>query len=110
MIVQHMSYTAGAMIPTGDFLAHAGDWTGLPHAELLGLLRGAAQVSAGGSEELERPKAITDDPAARRLLDSDDDPAKVLANLHALPGEAGAAVSGYLDLVGNRRGSRRARR
>ena len=27
MIMQHMRYTAGAMIPTGDFLAHVGDWT-----------------------------------------------------------------------------------
>ncbi len=29
MITQHMRYTAGAMVPTGDFLAHVGDWTGL---------------------------------------------------------------------------------
>jgi len=58
MITQHMRYTAGAMIPTGDFLAHVGDWTGASHAELLGLLRGAAPVSAGGSAELERLKTI----------------------------------------------------
>ena len=41
MITQHMRFTAAAMIPTGDFLAHAGAWTGLPPSDLLGLLRGA---------------------------------------------------------------------
>jgi pyruvate,water dikinase len=102
MIAQHMRYTAGAMIPTGDFLAHVGDWTGLSHAELLGLMRGAAPVSAGGSAELEQLKTIADDPVAMKLLESDDDPATVLDALRAVDGPAGAAVSGYLDLVGNR--------
>jgi phosphohistidine swiveling domain-containing protein len=100
MITQHMRYTAGAMVPTGDFLAHVGDWTGLTHAELLGLMRGAAPVSAGGSAELERLKTIGQDPAAMKLLESDGDPADVLASLRALESDAGSAVSGYLDLVG----------
>ena len=103
MIAQHMRFTAGAVLPTGDFLAHVGDWTGLPPSELLGLMRGSAEVSAGGSDEMERLKeAFAQDPAAREVLASDDDPAQVLASLRSLGGEAGAAVSGYLDLVGNR--------
>jgi phosphohistidine swiveling domain-containing protein len=103
MIVQHMYFTAGAVLPTGDFLAHVGDWTGLPPSELLSLMRGAAVVSAGGSDEMDRLKqAFAQDPAAREVLASDGDPAQVLASLRALGGEAGAAVSGYLDLVGNR--------
>jgi pyruvate,water dikinase len=103
MIAQHMRFTAGAVLPTGDFLAHAGDWTGLPPSELLGLMRGSAEVSAGGSDEMARLKgAFARDPAAREVLASDGDPAQVLANLCSLEGEAGAAVSGYLDLVGNR--------
>jgi rifampicin phosphotransferase len=102
MIVQHMSYTAGAMIPTGDFLAHVGDWTGLSHAELLGLLRGSAAVSRGGSDEQDRLKTIGADPEAVKLLASDGDPAEVLAQLRALPGETGAAVTDYLELVGFR--------
>ncbi len=102
MITQHMRYTAGAILPTGDFLAHVGDWTGLSHAELLGLLRGSAPVSAGGSAELERLKTIAQDPAAMAVLESDADPASILADLRALDGEAGAAVSGYLELIGNR--------
>jgi pyruvate,water dikinase len=103
MIAQHMYFTAGAVLPTGDFLAHVGDWTGLPPSELLGLMRGAAVVSAGGSDEMDRlKKAFAQDSAAREVLASDGDPAQALARLRALGGEAGAAVSGYLDLVGNR--------
>ena len=30
MIYQHMRFTAAPSVPTGDFLAHVGDWTGLP--------------------------------------------------------------------------------
>ena len=33
MMSQHMRFTAAALVPTGDFLAHVGDWTGLPPAE-----------------------------------------------------------------------------
>ena len=103
MIAQHMRFTAGAVIPTGDFLAHVGDWTGLPASELLGLMRGSAAVSAGGSDEMERLKsAFAQDPAARKLLESEGDPAQVLGSLRSFGGEAGAAIAGYLDLVGNR--------
>ncbi|HEY5172799.1 MAG TPA: PEP-utilizing enzyme [Acidimicrobiia bacterium] len=103
MITQHMRFTAAAMIPTGDFLAHVGDWTGLPPAELLGLMRGSAPVSAGGSEELERlTGTIAKNADALEILGSQNDPARVLAALRALPGETGSAVSGYLDLVGCR--------
>ena len=103
MIAQHMRFTAGAVLPTWDFLAHVGDWTGLPPSELLGLMRGSAEVSSGGSDEMERLKgAFAKDPSARKILESDGDPAQVLASLRSLGGEAGAAISGYLDLVGNR--------
>jgi rifampicin phosphotransferase len=103
MIAQHMHFTAGAILPTGDFLAHVGEWTGLPPSELLGLLRGSAEVSAGGSDEMKRlKKAFAADPAGRKILESDGEPAQVLTKLRSLGGEIGAAVSGYLDLVGNR--------
>jgi phosphohistidine swiveling domain-containing protein len=103
MIAQHMHFTAGAVLPTGDFLAHVGDWTGLPPSELLGLMRGSAEVSAGGSDEMERlKKAFATDSAACKILQSEGEPEQALASLRSLDGEAGAAVSGYLDLVGNR--------
>ncbi len=101
MISQHMRFTAAATVPTGDFLAHVGEWTGLPTSDLLGLLRGAAPVSAGASAELDRlVAAIAQDARARDLLASEGEPERVLEELRALEGDAGAAVSAYLDLVG----------
>jgi rifampicin phosphotransferase len=103
MIAQHMRHTASAVVPTGDLLAHVGDWTDVPPAEVLGLMRGASPVSAGASAELARLIAAFEaDAQARELLASDDDPGQVLAALCALDGETGEAVSGYLDLVGYR--------
>ena len=103
MIAQHMRFTSAAVLPTGDFLAHVGDWTSLPPSDLLDLMRGSAEVSAGGSAEMERLKRVLSrDAAARGALAADGDPTQALASLRSLGGEAGAAVSGYLDLVGNR--------
>jgi pyruvate,water dikinase len=101
MITQHMAFTSGAMIPTGDLLVHAGAWTGLSNAELLGMLRGIAPVSAGASDELARLiAAIGADERARALLESDQDPGAILEQLRGLDGDTGAAASAYLDLVG----------
>jgi len=103
MLYQHMRFTAAAIVPTGDFLAHVGDWTGVSPAELLGLMRGTAPVSAGASAEFEMLiTAIRQDPRAEKLLASDDDPGSVLEALRSLDGGTGAAVSAYLDLVGYR--------
>ncbi|MEA2160858.1 MAG: rifampicin phosphotransferase, partial [Solirubrobacteraceae bacterium] len=103
MIYQHMRFTGAAMVSIGDLLAHTGDWTGMPHAELLGMMRGAAPVSAGASGELSQMvSAIREDPAAQELLRSDGDPGEVLAQLRSLDSEAGRAVSAYLDLTGYR--------
>jgi phosphohistidine swiveling domain-containing protein len=103
MVYQHMRFTGAAMLPIGDLLAHAGDWTGLPPQNLLGMMRGAAPVSAGDSEEIERLIAILGkDDSARELLTSDRDPAEILDQLRALDGETGEAVNSYLDLVGYR--------
>ncbi|MFN0095422.1 MAG: PEP-utilizing enzyme [Dehalococcoidia bacterium] len=103
MITQHMKFTASAVLPTGDFLAHAGAWTGLPPSELLGLLRGTATVSKGGSDEFESfVTAIAGDETARAILDAEAEGQETLDALRELPGATGAAVAGYLDLVGNR--------
>ncbi len=103
MLYQHMRFTAAAVVPTGDFLAHVGEWTGLSPAELLGLMRGTSPVSAGASAELAQLiAAVQKDPRSQELLDSDDDPGRALEALRALDRGTGAAVSGYLDLVGYR--------
>ena len=103
MIYQHMRFTGAAMVPIGDLLVHAVEWTGIPPAELLSMMRGAAPVSGGASSELGRMiAAFRADTAARELLDSDGDPGQVLSDLCALDDETGEAVSAYIDLVGYR--------
>ena len=103
MMYQHMRFTAAAVVPTGDFLAHVGDWTGLPPAELLDLMRGSSPVSAGTSAQLDQLiTAIREDPRAEQLLESEDDAGRVLDSLRSLDRGTGAAVSAYLDLVGYR--------
>jgi phosphohistidine swiveling domain-containing protein len=103
MIYQHMRFTGAAIVPIGDFLVHVMEWTGLPAAEVLGLMRGAAPVSAGASGELGRLiSAVQADPAARELLESDGEPGEVLERLRSLEGETGQAAAEYLDLVGYR--------
>ena len=102
MLYQHMRFTAAAVIPTGDFLAHVGDWIQISPAELLSLMRGTAPVSAGASEQLHGLiAAIVKSEKARQLLDSDEDAGRVLDTLRSDP-EIGAAVAAYLDLVGYR--------
>jgi phosphohistidine swiveling domain-containing protein len=103
MISQHMRFTGAALVPTGDFVAHIGDWTGVSAADLLGLLRGSAPVSAGASAELARLiAAIAPDPQAQKLLALNDEPGATLQRLRSLEGEAGTASSAYLDLIGYR--------
>jgi len=103
MIYQHMRHTGAAVVAIGDFLAHAGDWTSLPPADLLETMQGAAPVSAGVSTELQRLQyEISEDEKARALLDSDGDPGEVLEQLRTLESPAGAAAAAYLDLVGYR--------
>jgi rifampicin phosphotransferase len=103
MIFQHMRFTGSAMMPVGDLLAHLGAWTSVAPADTLAMLRGAAPVSAGASSELQALiAAITSNPAARTLLDSDGDPGQTLAELRAFDGDVGSTMSAFLDLVGCR--------
>ncbi|MCT0208247.1 hypothetical protein KQ305_11110 [Synechococcus sp. CS-1332] len=103
MLYQHMRFTAAAIVPTGDFLAHVGDWTGLPAAQLLGLMRGSSPVSAGASAELGvLIGAIRRDPRAKELLEAPGEAGAMLAQLRGLEGGTGEAASAYLDLVGYR--------
>jgi pyruvate,water dikinase len=102
-VYRHHRFNVPALLPVGDFLAHAQDWTGRPAWELLGLLRGTSKVSLGAADELGRAaEAIRADRQAQALLASTGAPRDVLASLEALPGEAGAAVRAYVGLVGYR--------
>jgi rifampicin phosphotransferase len=104
MICQHHQFTVACLLPVGDYLAHAREWTGVPVGELLGLLRGASPVSNGvASEALAAlADAIQADAAANALLHGDEAPAVVLAKLRAMDGPIGSLAVRYLDAVSYR--------
>ena len=103
MVRQHHHFNGAAFLPMGDFMFQVSEWTGLPPSAFMHILRGAAPESAGSFPALDRlTAAIVAKPAARALLDAHDDPAKVVAQLQAMPGEVGAAFKAYLDIVGHR--------
>jgi rifampicin phosphotransferase len=99
----HHLFNVPALLPVGDFLVHAEEWTGRPSAELLRLLQGANPDPLGADEELERlVAALGRDPEARELLSSLADPADVVAALRSSPGETGVRAAAYVDRVGYR--------
>jgi rifampicin phosphotransferase len=99
----HHLFNVPALLPIGDFLVHAREWTGRPAAELLGLLRGANPDPLGAADELARlVVALRRDRAALELLSTPAEPAEVVAALRSLPGEAGALAAAYVDRVGYR--------
>jgi pyruvate,water dikinase len=100
MIEQHHRFDAAALLPVGDFIAHAAGWTGLEPARLCTLLAGASDVSSGGSPELDRlQKALRADPNALSLLDQAKSPESAIASLRAAGGELGVAARDWLNLV-----------
>ena len=100
----HYLFNVPALLPIGDFLVHAQEWTGRSPAELLGLLRGASPDPLGAADELARLVVALrrDRGATATTRDSGREPAEVLATLRWLPGEAGALAAAYVDRVGYR--------
>ena len=92
-----------SLLPVGDFLIHAMDWTGLSAGDLLQAMRGLSPVSAGATEELvELRKALLRTPDALALVKSGADDAGVLAQLQSRQDAVGAATRAYVDVVGLR--------
>jgi phosphohistidine swiveling domain-containing protein len=99
----HHIYNVPALLPVGDFLVHAQEWTGREPAELLGLLQGATPDALGADREcLRLVKAVGRDPHAERLLSGAGEPSEVLARLCKQTGDVGATASAYVDRVGYR--------
>jgi rifampicin phosphotransferase len=99
----HHLLNVPALLPVGDFLVHAHEWTGRSPAELLRLLQGANPDPLGADEELgQLVAALRRDPAATHLLSIPGDPAEVVAGLRSSPGAIGVAAAAYVDRVGHR--------
>jgi phosphohistidine swiveling domain-containing protein len=96
----HHLFNVPALLPVGDFLVHAHEWTGRQPAELLRLLQGANPDPLGADEELERlADALGGDSGAGELLSTPADAAEVVAALRSSPGEVGATAKAYIDRV-----------
>jgi pyruvate,water dikinase len=92
-----------SLLPVGDFLVHAMEWTGLSAGDLLQAMRGLSPVSAGATEELvELRKALLRTPDALALVKSNADDAAVLGQLQSRQDAVGAAARAYVDVVGLR--------
>jgi rifampicin phosphotransferase len=92
-----------ALLPVGDFLIHAMEWTGLDAGELLRAMRGLSPVSAGAVGELtDLRRALLEAPDALALLKTGAADADVFAHLQARPDSVGAAMRAYVDVVGLR--------
>ena len=102
-IFNHHRFNTCTMVPVGDFLIHAMDWTGMSAGELLQTMRGLSPVSAGAMEELTQlRRSILADSSALALVTSTRPDADILAQLQARTDAVGAATRAYVDVVGLR--------
>lgn len=101
-ILQHFRCVSATMIPVGDFIAHATEWTGCTQKEALDLLSGYSPYSVEVLESLTPAvDAIRGAADAREILEGDDDAGVVLERLQAHP-TAGEPVRRWLGRVGQR--------
>lgn len=92
-----------ALLPVGDFLLSAMEWTGMSPGELLQTMRGLSPVSAGALDELKALRqALLETPDALALVRSGVPDADVLGQLQARSDKAGAAARAFVDVVGLR--------
>lgn len=102
-IVLHHRMDLCPLLPMGDFLAHAEEWTERSAGELLGLFDGASPISAGALDELEAAASAIDDEAeARSTLFSNAAPEEILDQLSARTDAVGPALDDWLGVVGYR--------
>ncbi|MGD9527144.1 MAG: PEP-utilizing enzyme [Pseudonocardia sp.] len=97
----HHRFTASVLVPVGDFLVRAGDWTGLPAAELAQACRSSRDGATIGYGHFDAVvAALRADAAARALLGLP--PGEVPHRLAAAAGPAGTAARAWLGLVRHR--------
>lgn len=99
-IHQHHRLNVAPVLPAGDLLARAAEWTGRDPAHLLPLLAGG-QGAAGAASELQPlVNALRDDAPARERLADIVDPEEALAALTDRPGPVRSAAAECLAVVG----------
>ncbi|MGQ0831128.1 MAG: PEP-utilizing enzyme [Microthrixaceae bacterium] len=96
MLTLHHRNNLAAMVPVGDFLAHAAGWCGRPPDALMAVLAGSSPISGSRDDEISAAAdAVAADPDARALVAGTDAAAKRLEQLRARVPE----VAAWLDQV-----------
>jgi phosphohistidine swiveling domain-containing protein len=99
MWFQHHRFNGMAIVPVGDFVLHAAEWSGRPPVPLFAVFDGWSPVSSLVPPELaEAVDAIEADEAAKAVLDRDTEPADRLAELRELV----PAVDAYMRANGHK--------
>jgi phosphohistidine swiveling domain-containing protein len=101
-LFDHFRLSGACILPVGDFLAHAVEWTGCTVEEALALLTGASPDSVDAVVALDAAAGtIRADAAARAALEAGGAPHAVLTALRNSP-TVGPAVHAWLELVSER--------
>jgi phosphohistidine swiveling domain-containing protein len=99
----HHRLSISGIVPVGDYIVHAREWTGLPDAELLQVCHQPGGLETATTDQFRALiEALQDDPAAVDLLDADGPAADAIAELTQAPGRVGLAARGWLELIANR--------
>ena len=102
-IFTHHRLNFCGLLPVGDFLIHAMEWTGMSAGELLQAMRGLSPVSAGAVDELkDLRQALLKSPDALALVKSGRPDEDVLTELQPRQDAVGDAVRAYIDVIGLR--------
>jgi pyruvate,water dikinase len=101
---QRHRISVAALLPVGDFVAHARAWTSAPFEDIVRCLKGSSPISVGvAAMELDAlGAAIRKDAGARRALDAGGEAAAVLERLRGISGPVSEGLAAYLDAVGHR--------
>jgi pyruvate,water dikinase len=101
---QRHRISVAALLPVGDFVAHARAWTSAPFEDIVRCLKGSSPISVGvAAQELDAlGAAIRGHAAARRALDAGGEAAAVLERLRGISGPVSERLAAYLDAVGHR--------
>ena len=96
MLTLHHRNNLAAMVPVGDFLAHAAGWCQRPPDALMAVLAGSSPISGSRDDEIiGAADAVAADPDARALVAGAGDAAERLEPLRARVPE----VAAWLDQV-----------
>ncbi len=99
----HFYRASSAMLPVGDFIVHARDWTGCAAPEAIELLRGSSPESVSAVTDVDRvATSLRGDPSLLGDVEGGDDAAAILARLRSAPAPVGPAVEAWLARHGDR--------